>query len=68
MTLRLRKRALSSILRQDISFFDDAQNNTGALCSQLASDAVRVQGCTGARLGIIIKNFSSLGENTVYYV
>ena len=65
LTLRLRKRALASILRQDMSFFDDLNNSTAALSSRLGVDAARVQGCTGARLGIIIKNFSSLGENLI---
>jgi len=62
LTVRLRRRAFSSILRQDIAYFDDHRNSTGALCTRLASDASRVQGCTGARLGIIFKNFCSLGK------
>jgi len=62
LTVRLRKRAFSSILRQDIAYFDDHRNSTGALCTRLGSDASRVQGCTGVRLGTILKNFCSLGE------
>lgn len=61
LTLRLRKKAYSAILCQDISYFDELKNNTGTLCSRLSSDAALVQGCTGSRLGVIIKNFSSLG-------
>ncbi|CAK8684370.1 unnamed protein product [Clavelina lepadiformis] len=61
LTIRLRKQAFQSILRQDIAYFDDHRNSTGALTTRLASDASRVQGCTGVRLGLILKNFCSLG-------
>jgi len=60
LTTRLRDKAFASILRQDISFFDDHNNSTGVLCSRLASDAAKVQGCTGGKLGMIMKNFSAL--------
>jgi len=61
LTSRLRKKAFSAILRQEISFFDNPDNNSGVLCSRLASDATKVQGCTGGKLGLVVKNFSSLG-------
>jgi len=66
LTVRLRKRAFRAILRQDIAYFDDHRNSTGALCTRLASDASRVQGCTGVRVGTLLKNFCSLGE--CYYL
>ena len=53
------------MLRQEIAFFDDYRNSTGALCARLSSDASRVQGCTGGLIGIIIKNLSSMGEANV---
>lgn len=31
-------------IRQDMSFFDDLSNSTGALCTRLASDAALVKG------------------------
>nr|CAB3219614.1 multidrug resistance protein 1-like [Phallusia mammillata] len=61
LTVRLRKRAFHSMLRQDIAYFDDHKNSTGALCTRLSTDASRVQGCTGVRLGTVLKNFCSLG-------
>ncbi|XP_039267520.2 ATP-dependent translocase ABCB1-like [Styela clava] len=61
LTTRLRRKAFESMVRQDISYFDDHKHSTGALCSRLATDASRVQGCTGVRLGTMLKNFCSLG-------
>ena len=67
LTTRLRDKAFASILRQDISFFDDHNNSTGVLCSRLASDAAKVQGCTGGKLGMIMKNFSALGKKLHHF-
>uniref|UniRef100_H2ZPW7 Bile salt export pump n=1 Tax=Ciona savignyi TaxID=51511 RepID=H2ZPW7_CIOSA len=61
LTVRLRKKAFKAMLRQDIAYFDDHRHSPGALCTRLSMDASRVQGCTGVRIGTIIKNFSSLG-------
>nr|XP_039267520.1 ATP-dependent translocase ABCB1-like [Styela clava] len=61
LTTRLRRKAFESMVRQDISYFDDHKHSTGALCSRLATDASRVQGCTGVRMGTMLKNFCSLG-------
>nr|XP_039272613.1 ATP-dependent translocase ABCB1-like isoform X3 [Styela clava] len=61
LTIRLREKAFRSVLRQDIAYFDDHRNNTGAVCMKLASDASRVQGCTGTHFGLLVKNFACLG-------
>ncbi|CAK8698371.1 unnamed protein product [Clavelina lepadiformis] len=61
LTYRLRKSAFSSILRQDISYFDEKTHSSGALCSRLAEDANRVQGCTGITMGLVLKNLATLG-------
>jgi len=61
LTTRLRKKTFAAILRQEMSFFDNPDNNSGVLCSRLASDTTKVQGCTGGKLGLVVKNFSSLG-------
>ncbi len=44
LTMRLRDMAFSSMLRQDISWFDDKSNQVGALTSRLATDASLVKG------------------------
>ncbi|MBV99660.1 Multidrug resistance protein 1, partial [Eschrichtius robustus] len=44
LTKRLRYMVFRSMLRQDVSWFDDPKNTTGALTTRLASDAAQVQG------------------------
>ncbi|CAB3983659.1 Multidrug resistance 1 [Paramuricea clavata] len=53
LTMRLRKQAFKSTLRQDTSYFDDPFHSTGALTSNLATHASAVQGATGPRMGTI---------------
>lgn len=52
-------------LRQDIAYFDHPKNNTGALCTRLATEASAVQGATGIRIGITIKNVVTLGGGVI---
>ena len=54
-----------ALLRQEIGYFDDHMNSTGALTTRLATDASRVQGCTGTRIGIIIQSVFALGKSRV---
>ncbi|CAH1798731.1 unnamed protein product [Owenia fusiformis] len=61
LTMRLRQMAFKAILRQEIGWYDDHNNNTGALCTRLATDASQVQGATGVRIGMMIQNISSMG-------
>lgn len=44
MTERLRYQAFEAMLRQEIGWFDDKSNATGALCARLSGDASAVQG------------------------
>ncbi|XP_077712710.1 ATP-binding cassette sub-family B member 5 isoform X7 [Canis aureus] len=44
LTMRLRHLAFKAILYQDISWFDDKENSTGALTSILAIDIAQIQG------------------------
>ncbi|KAK6165545.1 hypothetical protein SNE40_022454 [Patella caerulea] len=61
LTLRLRQQAFSAMLRQEMAWFDDEKNNTGTLTTKLATEASLVQGATGARLGMVLQNISSMG-------
>lgn len=44
LTIRVRKETFSAILRQEIGWFDEKANNTGALCARLSLDASKIQG------------------------
>ncbi len=60
LTTRLRSASFKAVLRQEISWFDQERNSTGALTTRLADDAAQVQGATGARLGTLIETMLTM--------
>ena len=54
LTKRLRTMVFTHLLKQEIGFFDEDDNSTGALTSRLATDATKVEGLTGALMGSIV--------------
>ncbi|CAF1183257.1 unnamed protein product [Rotaria sp. Silwood1] len=53
LTQRIRSKAFASLLRQEVAYFDRPENNSGAICTRLSSDASAIQEMTGARLGVV---------------
>ena len=44
LTLRMRRLAFEAMLKQEMGWYDDVKNSTGALCSRLSADAAAIQG------------------------
>uniref|UniRef100_A0A8C3VK36 Uncharacterized protein n=1 Tax=Catagonus wagneri TaxID=51154 RepID=A0A8C3VK36_9CETA len=65
LTKRLRYMVFRSMLRQDVSWFDDPKNTTGALTTRLANDAAQVKGVIGARLAVLTQNIANLGTSII---
>ncbi|KAJ0181234.1 hypothetical protein K1T71_003319 [Dendrolimus kikuchii] len=55
LTERLRRLMFEKLLEQEIAFFDDRDNSTGALCGRLSGEAASVQGATGQRIGTVLQ-------------
>ena len=60
LTHRLRLLLFRAMLRQDLAWFDRDAHGTGALGAQLAEDASRAPGVTGANLGSLTQLFATV--------
>eukprot|EP00058_Branchiostoma_floridae_P023304 XP_002608794.1 hypothetical protein BRAFLDRAFT_89659 [Branchiostoma floridae] len=65
LTKKMRQLAFTTMLRQEIGWFDDHKNSTGALTTRLAADASMVQGATGIQLGSIVESVSLMGISII---
>ncbi|KAI8436928.1 hypothetical protein MSG28_010354 [Choristoneura fumiferana] len=61
LTERLRYDLFTKLLEQEIGFYDDKENSTGALCARLSGEAASVQGATGQRIGTVLSAFGTFG-------
>ncbi|XP_059052143.1 ATP-dependent translocase ABCB1-like isoform X2 [Achroia grisella] len=55
LTERLRKLLFGKLLQQEVAYYDDKNNSTGALCAKLAGEAAQVQAATGQRIGTVLQ-------------
>ncbi|XP_073533916.1 ATP-binding cassette sub-family B member 5-like isoform X2 [Phyllobates terribilis] len=65
LTMRLRHLAFKAMLRQEISWFDDKKNTTGALTTRLSTEAAQIQNATGSRLGLLSQSFATMGLSII---
>ncbi|XP_074538680.1 ATP-dependent translocase ABCB1 [Halichoeres trimaculatus] len=65
LTQKLRLKAFTSMMRQDLGWYDDPKNSVGALTTRLATDAAQVQGATGARMATVTQNFANMGTGII---
>ncbi|KAG2073837.1 P-loop containing nucleoside triphosphate hydrolase protein [Suillus decipiens] len=60
LTAKLRSLSFKAILRQDIEYFDNDKNRTGALTSSLSENPQRINGLAGVTLGTIVQCIATL--------
>ncbi|KAJ8733987.1 hypothetical protein PYW07_014538 [Mythimna separata] len=61
LTKRLRLSMFETLLQQEIAFYDEKNNSTGALCAKLSGEAAAVQGATGQRIGTVVQAVGTFG-------
>jgi ATP-binding cassette, subfamily B (MDR/TAP), member 1 len=54
LIFRARAQTIRSLLRQDVEFFDQPENSSGALVSMLSTEVASLAGISGATLGSIL--------------
>ncbi|KAF5286694.1 hypothetical protein FQA39_LY16177 [Lamprigera yunnana] len=70
LTMRLRQLMFTTMLKQEIGWYDDKENAVGTLCARLSGEASSVQGATGQRIGTIFQSISTLALSigiSMYY-
>ncbi|OTF72759.1 hypothetical protein BLA29_004063, partial [Euroglyphus maynei] len=60
LTYRMRNDVFRAILSQEVAWFDQPENTTGALCARLSNDTSAIQGATGSRLSVMAQTVSIL--------
>uniref|UniRef100_A0A8C5CCE9 ATP-binding cassette, sub-family B (MDR/TAP), member 4 n=1 Tax=Gadus morhua TaxID=8049 RepID=A0A8C5CCE9_GADMO len=65
LTMKLRLRAFTAMMRQDLGWYDDPKNSVGSLTTRLATDAAQVQGATGLRMATLVQNVANLGTSLI---
>lgn len=57
---RVRQQCFTSILRQDVSYFDQDKNNAGALTAFLSVETTQVAGISGVTLGTLLISITNI--------
>ncbi|KAJ0431507.1 putative ABC-type xenobiotic transporter [Helianthus annuus] len=65
LTLRVRQKMFSAILRNEIGWFDDMNNTSSMLASRLESDATLLRTVVVDRTTILIQNFGLIGTSFI---
>ncbi|KAH9295405.1 hypothetical protein KI387_038993 [Taxus chinensis] len=60
LTTRVRKMMLAAILRNEVSWFDEEENNSSQIASRLAADATNVKSSIAERISVILQSTTSL--------
>ncbi|CAO2042545.1 unnamed protein product [Urochloa humidicola] len=60
LTTRVRRMMLAVILRNDVGWFDEEENNSSLVAARLATDAADVKSAIAERISVILQNMTSL--------
>uniref|UniRef100_A0ABK0L5B8 ATP binding cassette subfamily B member 5 n=1 Tax=Rattus norvegicus TaxID=10116 RepID=A0ABK0L5B8_RAT len=60
LAMRLRHSAFKAMLYQDMAWYDEKDNSTGALTTTLAVDVAQIRGAATSRLGIITQDVTNM--------
>ncbi|KAG0499630.1 hypothetical protein HPP92_004321 [Vanilla planifolia] len=60
LTTRVRRMMLAAILRNEIGWFDEEENNSTLIAARLATDAADVKSAIAERISVILQNMTSL--------
>ncbi|CAK4682811.1 unnamed protein product [Aphanomyces euteiches] len=60
LTMRIRGMCFRSMLRQDIGWFDDPKNSSGALTTRLATDSAAIRSMTAVTLNSILMTIATV--------
>ncbi|CAH9092477.1 unnamed protein product [Cuscuta epithymum] len=60
LTTRVRRMMLAAILRNEVGWFDEEENNSNLVAAHLATDAADVKSAIAERISVILQNMTSL--------
>ncbi|CAN6228400.1 unnamed protein product [Urochloa humidicola] len=60
LTTRVRRMMLAVILRNELGWFDEEENNSSLVAARLATDAADVKSAIAERISVILQNMTSL--------
>ncbi|VFQ58512.1 unnamed protein product [Cuscuta campestris] len=60
LTTRVRRMMLGAILRNEVGWFDEEENNSSLLAARLATDAADVKSAIAERISVMLQNMTSL--------
>ncbi|XP_008804465.2 ABC transporter B family member 19-like [Phoenix dactylifera] len=60
LTTRVRRMMLAAILRNEVGWFDEEENNSSLVAAHLATDAADVKSVIAERISVILQNMTSL--------
>ncbi|KAG6484975.1 ABC transporter B family member 19-like [Zingiber officinale] len=60
LTTRVRRMMLAAVLRNEVGWFDEEENNSSLVAARLANDAADVKSAIAERISVILQNTTSL--------